>query len=76
MQVSNLMQERGQVDFFGAVDIAYVNRRKEGWWDEREDKKVFFRDMAERKDNETSESGEKARVSVEEMSSDGAIDVV
>ena len=64
------------MDFNGASDIAYVDRRKERWWDEREDEKVFFRDIVEPTDTETSESGEKTRVPVENMSSDGAIDVV
>ena len=64
------------MDFVGACDIAYVDRGKERWWDERKDEKVFFRDIVEPTDTETSESGEKTRVSVEEMSSDRAIDVV
>ena len=64
------------MDFVDESDIAYVDRGKERWWDERKDEKVFFRDTAEPTDSETSESGEKTRVSVEETSSDGAIDVV
>ena len=58
-----------------ASDIAYVDRGKERWWDERKDEKVFFRDIVERMDTETPESGEKNGVFVGDMQSDGDIDV-
>jgi hypothetical protein len=62
--------------FVGAFDIAYVDLGKERRLDERKDEKIFIRDIVEPIDSETSESGEKTRVSVENMSSDRAIDVV
>lgn len=76
MQESNPIQEWGEVDFHGACDVAYVYRGKERYRDERKNEKVFFWDIDEPRDPETSESGKKNWVSVEEMSSEGAIYVV
>lgn len=64
------------MDFDGACDIAYLDRGKGRWREKGKDEKVFFRDIGEPTDTETSESGKINGVSVEKMSSDGAIDVV